>query len=151
MKRALAVLPLLLLAACGGADAGADAKTGYVGQATKVCEVAKTDADALPRPTGATDLKAFVDNTVAIAKRAQGELAALTPPTADAADLKSKVLDPFAELVAQGEAYAKKVDAAGSDQAKLLPLIAAKPTAAGIDLDYLRSYGLGVCADAIDN
>ena len=147
MKRALAVLPLLLLAACGGG--GDDAKAGYVSQATKVCEVAKTDADALPRPTGATDLKAFVNNTVAIAKRAQGELAALTPPEPDASDLKSKVLDPFAELVTEGEAYAKKVDAAGTDQAKLLPLIAAQPKPDKIDLEYLRSYGLGVCADAI--
>ncbi len=149
MKVSLAVLPLLLLTACGGGGGGDDPKAAYVAQATKVCEVAKTDADALPRPTGATDLKAFVDNTVAIAKRAQGELAALTPPEPDAAELTSKVLNPYAELVTAGEAYAKKVDAAGSDQAKLLPLLAARPTPDKIDLEYLRSYGLGVCADAI--
>ena len=147
MKRAVVVLPLLLLAACGGG--GDDPKAAYVTQATKVCEVAKTDGDALPRPTGATDLKAFVDNTVAIAKRAQGELAALTPPEPDAAELKTKVLDPFAALVTEGEAYAKKVDAAGTNQAELLPLIAAQPKPDKIDLAFLRSYGLGVCADAI--
>ncbi len=149
MKPALVVLPLLLLTACTSGGGDDDPKAAYVAQATKVCEVAKTDADALPRPTGAADLKSFVDNTVAIAKRAQGELAALTPPEADAAELRSKVLDPFAALVTEGEAYAKKVEAAGTDQAELLPLIAAQPKPDNIDLDYLRSYGLGVCADAI--
>lgn len=143
---ALAVLSLLLLAGCGGNDE----KDAYVAEASKVCEVARTDADALTTPTTAAAIKPFVDTSLAIAVRAQAELAALTPPAEDRAELESKVLDPFAELVEQGRAYAAKVDAAGTDGAKLLALIAQQPSAEGIDLEYLRAYGLDACADVIE-
>ncbi|MCW2615738.1 MAG: hypothetical protein JWN08_2732 [Frankiales bacterium] len=147
VKRLLLVLPLLLTACGGGGD---DAQDAYVAEATKVCEVAETDADALTSPTSAAGIKPFVDGTLAIATRAQGDLAALTPPPDDAAELEAKVLTPFAELVEEGKAYAAEVDAAGTDGAKLLALVAEQPSAEGIDLEYLRSYGLGVCADVID-
>lgn len=73
----------------------------------------------------------------------------MTPPAEDAQALRTKVLGPFAALVEQGRAYAAKVTAAG-DGAKLLPRLAEQPTAEGIDLGYLRSYGLGTRADVID-
>ena len=151
MRRVLFALPVLAVlttvTACGGG--GGDAKDAYLVAATNVCEVAKTDTAALKSSASAADLKQFVDNSLAIAKRAQSELQQLTPPPDDVAELKTKVLDPFATLITQGEAYAAKVTAAGTDQAKLLPLLAEQPKPDGIDLDFLRSYGLPTCADVI--
>lgn len=152
MKRTAAALALLVLPACGGGDeeaAGAQ-KAAYVARGAEVCQRAKTDADGLTRPTRPADLAAFTNSSVAIARRAQGELAALSPPPQDAAELKTKVLDPFAALVSEGEAYAKKIAAAGTDQAALLTLISQQPTADGIDVAFLRSYGLGGCADVLE-
>ena len=154
MKRAallpLVALPLSVLAACGGGGGGDEAKGAYVAAAAGVCESAQKDSAALTRPKKPADLAPAANSTVAIAMRAQEALAALTPPPADAAELRTKVLDPFAALVTEGQAYAAQVTAAGTDQAKLLPLLGQQPTAQGVDLDFLRSYGLGVCADLLD-
>lgn len=146
------VLPLLLLAACSTetAPSAPSPQQVYVAEAAKVCQVAKDDTDALTAPAAAAEIGPFVDDVLSIAKRAQGELAALIPPPADAAALKTKVLDPFAALVVEGDAFKAKVDAAGDDGAKLLPLLAEQPTADGVDLAFLRDYGLGVCADVLD-
>jgi hypothetical protein len=86
---------------------------------------------------------------VRIAKQAQQELAELEPPSDDRADLESKVLEPFADVVEEGEAFAEKVRAAGTDQAKLLPLLSEVPDAGNVDIEYLRSYDLDSCADVI--
>lgn len=155
MKRArlpLVALPLSVLAACGGGGGGGgdEAKGAYVAAAAGVCASAQKDSAALTRPTKPIDLAPAANRTVAIAKRAQEALAALTPPPQDAAELRTRVLDPFAALVRRGQAYAAQVTAAGTDQAKLLPLLGQQPTAQGVDLDFLRSYGLGVCADLLD-
>ena len=91
----------------------------------------------------------YAEATVAIAEKAQKDLAALTLPEKDRAALQSKVLDPFAAVVVEGKAFVGKVKAAGSDQAQLLPLLSQVPKTDGIDKEYLRSYGLGGCADAI--
>lgn len=146
--RLLALLLLLVVSACGSDDP--DPKAAYVKQATGVCERAQTEFSALAAPSTPAAIGAFADGTVAIAEKARKELAALTPPEADRAELQTKVLDPFAALVVDGKAFAGKVKAAGADQAQLLPLLSQRPTTGGIDLDYLRSYGLGACADAID-
>ncbi len=146
--RALAVPVLALsLAACGGGD---DAKKAYVADASAICVNADSAFSKLKTPAAPAEFAPFVRDTVAIAEKAQADLSALTPPADDKADLQSKVLDPFATLVQDGKAFQTKVEAAGADQAKLLPLLSQRPTAAGIDLDYLKSYGLRTCADAID-
>lgn len=148
--RARVLVPVLALTltACGSDDA--DAKAAYVEQATGVCERAQQEFSKLAAPTTPAGIGAFADSTVAIAEKAQRDLAALTPPEDDRADLKAKVLDPYAALVVQAKDFAGKVKAAGSDQAALLPLLSQRPTTGDIDLEYLRSYGLGTCADAID-
>ena len=152
MTRAATVLLLLapLLAACSGGEQDG-AKGAYVSAATGVCERARADSAALAPAATPAELSRFVDGTVAIAERARGELVALTPPPADAAELRAKVLDPYAALVTAGQAYAAQVRSAGTDQAKLLPLLGQQPTAEGIDRAYLRSYGLGVCADLLES
>jgi hypothetical protein len=83
-----------------------------------------------------------VDPKVAYVEQATG--------VCDEAELREKVLDPFAEVVEQGKAFAGDVEAAGTDQAALLALISQRPSAAAVDTEYLRTYGLPTCADAIE-
>ena len=154
--RALAPLTALVLglSACSGGDQAAapeevDPKQAYVEQASEICTSADEDFAALVAPVTPAEFGPYVSETVAIADRAQSQLAALTPPEQDRADLESKVLTPFAELVEQGRVWSAQVTAAGTDQAALLPLLGQRPTSAGIDKDYLREYGLTSCADAV--
>ncbi len=145
----------LALAACssGGGDEReaepVDPKDAYVTAASEICSSADEDFAALAPPTTPESFGPFVQQTIGIADRAQSQLAALTPPEQDRADLQSKVLTPFAALVSQGKAWSAQVSAAGADQAALLSLLGRRPTSAGIDKQYLRSYGLQTCADAI--
>lgn len=150
----LTALVLALSACSGGGDEPAaqeevDPKEAYVEQASDICTTADEDFAALTAPATPEEFGPFVTQTVGIAERAQTELAALTPPPEDRADLESKVLTPFAELVEQGKAWSAQVQAAGTDQAALLPLLGARPTSAGIDKEFLREYGLTSCADAV--
>ncbi len=155
MTPRLLLLPaaVLALSACGGGgsaeDDAAAVKAAYVQQASAVCDQAAKERDALAPPTGAAAFAPYVRSLVGIASRAESELAALTPPEPDRAALQSKLLDPLQKSVDEGEAFATKVEAAGDDQAKLAGLLTEAPTAAGIDLDYLRVYGLNSCVAAI--
>ena len=144
---AAAVLALSLSACGGGGDD--EARTAFVERATAVCSEAKGEFDELPQPKAAADFAPFVRGTVEIAERAQGELEALTPPEEDREELRTRVLDPFGDVIEEGKAYLTQVEAAGDDQTKLLPLLSQRPTTEAIDLEYLKSYGLDACADAI--
>ena len=148
-SRLLLLLPALALAltACGG---NADPRAEYVEKANSVCADADDDFADLTQPTSAAEFGPFAQKTLAIAEQAQQELAKLTPPEQDRAELETKVLNPFAMLVEEGKAFAEQVSAAGADQAKLLALLPQRPTAEKIDLEFLRTYGLGTCADAIE-
>lgn len=152
MRRVLLLLPLLLVPACSGGGGGeeADPKAAFVRDASVVCERASGEFEALTTPTAPAGFAPFVRDTVAVVEKAQLDLEELTRPPDDAAELDRKVLEPLAALVEEGKAYAVRVEAAGTDQAKLLPLLSQRPTGKAIDRDYLRSYGLGVCADAVD-
>lgn len=147
MRRALLLSTTLLLAACGG---GEDARAAYVEDATAICEEAKTEFEALTVPTSPDGFAPYADQVVGIVEKAEAELGTLMPPEDDRAALQERVLDPLAGLVKEGRAYAEQVRAAGDDQAKLLSLLSKRPSAADIDTEYLRSYGLEECADAIE-
>lgn len=152
MKRpAAAAAVLMTLTACAGSGDGAadSAKAAYVRDASAVCTQASAKVDALGTPSDAAGLAAAVDAVVAAGEQARDELAALTPPPADAQMLRSKVLEPFGQLVTQGRAFADKVQAAGSDSGALLPLLSQRPKGEGIDVEYLRGYGLTSCADLV--
>lgn len=155
MTRSLLLLPIaaLVLSGCSGGgsaeDDAAAAKAAYVQQASAVCDKAAKERDALAPPTAAAGFAPYVRSLVGIASRSEAELSALTPPEPDRAALQSKVLDPLAASVEQGEQFAAKVEAAGEDQQKLAGLLAEAPTTSGIDLDFLRSYGLDSCVAAI--
>lgn len=150
MRRALLLLlPLLLLPACGG-DEGEDLKAEYVSDASAVCDTAVEEFEALTVPTTPEGFAPYADALVGVVEKAHRELAALTPPEEDRSDLEQRALDPLEQLVAEGKAYAEQVRAAGADQAKLLTLLSQRPKADGIDVDYLRSYGLDSCAEAVE-
>ena len=143
----------LVLTGCsdGGGEAApeVDPKEAYVEAASEVCTSAQEEFAALTPPTAPADFAPYVEQTVALAEDAQRDLAALTPPEQDRAELESRVLDPFAELVEQGKAWGAQVVAAGTDQTALLGLLAERPTSAEVDTEFLRSYGLTSCAEAI--
>ena len=147
MRRALLLSTVLLLAACGG---GEDEKAAYVESATSVCSDAVTSFEGLTVPTTPDGFAPYAEELVGILEGAQEDLAGLTPPEDDRAELEDKVLEPFAELVEEGKAYTEEVRKAGTDQSKLLTLLSKRPTAKDIDTEYLRSYGLDSCAEAVE-
>ena len=148
MRRALLLLPLLLLPACG--DDGEDAKAAYVTEASEVCQSAVEEFEALSVPTTPDGFAPYADSLVGIIEDAHHELAALTPPEEDRAQLEERALDPLEELVAEGKTYAERVKDAGADQGQLLTLLSQRPKVDGIDVGYLRSYGLDSCAEAVE-
>ena len=137
---------VLVLAACGG---GEDEKAEYVEQASAVCSEAKAQLDAEQRPTAADGFAPFVQRVVEIAEVAEGKLLALEPPEDDKAELEQKLLDPLSAQVEQGRQYAAKVEAAGTEQAKLLPLLSQVPGTGDIDVAYVEEYGLKACTELI--
>lgn len=138
---------VLALAGCGGGSD--DAQQAYVEQATAVCDGAQADLDALERPSTAAGLGPFVTELVAVAERSSTELRALEPPEDDRAEIEAKVLDPLDASIQEGQAYAGQVEAAGDDTAALTRLLGERPGAGEVDLEFLRSYGLETCADAL--
>ena len=146
---------VLLLSACSGGDEAAapdevDPKEAYVEQASEICTSADEEFAALGgTPTTPEEYGPYVQQSVGIADRARTQLAELTPPEEDRAELESKVLTPLGELVEQGKAWSAQVTAAGTDQAALLGLLGTRPSSAGIDKEFLREYGLTSCADAV--
>ena len=148
MTRALLLSSVLLLTACGGGDV---AMAAYVDQAEQICERAQSEFEALEVPRTAEGFAPYADQLVEVAEQAQNDLEALTPPEDDREELQERVLTPFAGVVEEGKAFAEKVRAAGTDQSKLLPLLSQRPTTDEIDIEYLRSYGLDTCADAIES
>lgn len=147
MRRALLLSGALLLTACGG---GEDDKKQYVTDATAVCEKAAAESEELTVPTTPEGFADYAGELVAIAEDAQADLAELEPPADDKDELEKRVLDPFADVVEEGRQFAQKVEDAGGDQSKLLPLLSQLPDAGEVDLQYLRDYGLETCADLID-
>ena len=142
----------LALASCGGssADAAGAAKSAYVQQAAQVCreaEAAKLKAGAAT-PTRTQDIAPYVDALVAVAKEAAAKLRAVVPPAADRAALTTRLLDPLDAQVTEGQAFAAKVRAAGTDDAKVLALLADKPGAGKIDVQFVKDYGLDACVKA---
>jgi len=146
MRRALLLSTALLLTACGG---GEDDKAAFVEAATAVCEKASTDSKALKPPASPAEFAPYAESIVQIAEQVQQDLETLELPEADREDLESRVIEPFADVVAEGQAFAEKVKAAGEDQGKLLPLLNQVPDSGEVDLEYLREYGLETCADVI--
>ena len=154
MKRALALL--VLVAACGGSSGAepAGGKASYIGKAEGICKTVNTQLTQAKKelPANTAAVPAYVHRIVDIARTNVTQLSALTPPSADATDLQAKVLGPLKQQLADGDAFAAKVDAAtaAKDNAQLTALILHPPTNTRVDLAWMRSYGFSECVKAAD-
>ncbi len=151
MKRVAVLLPLVLVAACGGGTSqDSAAKKDYLAQAEVICAKANADTTALKTPQAARDLAPYVAKVLAVADTAIAAVDALTPPPADSADLRRKVLDPLTSQLAEAHVYAEKVAAADKvkDEAALTQLTLNAPTGSKADLRWMRKYGFAACVDA---
>jgi hypothetical protein len=154
MKRALVLL--VLVTACSGSSSGkaADPKASYIAKAEAICASANTAlADAkkqLPPNIGA--VPAYVHKLVDIARTNVTDLRAVTPPKSDSADVQAKLIGPLTQQLADGDAFAAKVDAAAKakDNATLTRLVLDPPTKTRVDLTWMKSYGFTACVKAAD-
>ena len=106
MRSALVLAAVVLLSGCGG---GGDDKEAYVQDASAICQKAAAEKAELKAPAAPADFAPYAEGLVQIADRAQADLAELEPPSEDRAELEEKVLDPFADVVNEGHAFADKV------------------------------------------
>lgn len=154
MKRALVLV--LLVAACGGGSGGdkADAKASYVAAAEKVCSTANEQLATAKKeqPAEIPKVPAYVHRLVEIARQNVKDIAALTPPDKDAADVQSKLVDPLTQQLADGDEFAAKIDAAAAkkDNATLFKLVTNPPTTTRVDVAWMKAYGFKACVKAAD-
>lgn len=154
MKHLRAVVPLLLVAACGSGTSHAASKglskAEYLRQAEAVCATANGQKAALKVPTADADFAPYVTGVVKVADEAAAALAKLSPPPADAADLRAKVTGPLATDLTAGHAYLSAVatgPAAGRDKA--LSDLLAVVSKTRPDADWMRGYGFTECVRAV--
>jgi hypothetical protein len=153
VKRSLAVLPLLAVAACGGGSSSdATGKADYLDKAEAICSTAIADQKALRTPASATELSPYVDAIVRLADRTTTALLKLPPPGKDRADLDKHVFDPLHRQLVTLREYADKVRAAArsKDQIALVKLLSDPPSRTAVDLAWMRAYGFRACVDAAD-
>jgi hypothetical protein len=156
MKRALVLL--LLVAACGGSSDGAggggNSKADYLSKAEAICAKANTEIDAAKKnlPTGTAEVPAYVHKLLDFAKQTLEDLTLLSPPEADAADVKAKLIDPLTQQYADGQTFAGKVDAAAAknDDQALTQLVLNPPTKTRVDVAWMKGYGFKACVTAAD-
>src|SRR5436305_1409339 len=138
MKRALVLL--LLVAACGGGSGGhkADPKAAYLSKAEAICAKANTEIAAAKKntPAGIAEVPPYVHKLLDLAKQTLDDLTVLSPPSADATEVKAKLLDPLGQQYADGQTFAAKVDAAAAknDSATLTQLVFNPPTKTRVDI-----------------
>jgi hypothetical protein len=134
-SRALAVLgAAVALAGCGGSGGGSMSAAEYRNAATKICDDANRRAAAIPQPKGLTELRGYLESTLAIVSSDNDKLRALKPP----GDLKR-----------EHQAAVRAQDAAiRSLRALLTRLKSGKPTVAELKSDLNGVQHLSDQADA---
>jgi hypothetical protein len=138
----LAVVVVALVAGCGGGG-GRLSKAEYAKQADAICTKYNAKLKALARPTGITELPAYVDRALPLARKGTGELRGLEPPK-DEEQTAKEWLDQNDSVVGSMERLrdaAKKGDRTGI-QAALNEATSANQTANRL----ARRLGLSVCA-----
>jgi hypothetical protein len=148
--------PLLiaLAVACGGSSGGGNAKADYVSKAEAICAKANTEIDAAKKntPAGTDEVPAYVHKLLDLAKQTLEDLSLLSPPSADASDIKAKLIDPLTQQYADAQTFAGKIDqaAAKNDTATLTQLVFNPPTKTRVDIAWMKSYGFKSCVTAAD-
>jgi hypothetical protein len=154
MKRA--VVLLLLVTACSGSSGGSSGspKAAYLAKAEAICSSANTALDDAKKqlPPNIAAVPAYVHRLVDIARKDVTDLKALTPPKDDATDVQAKFIGPLTEQLADGDAFAAKVDAAAKakDNVTLTKLVLDPPTKTRVDVAWMKSYGFTACVKAAD-
>ena len=143
MRRAcLALVVVALAAGCGGGG-GRLSKDEYAKRADAICTKYNAKLKALARPTRISDLPAYVDRALPLARKGDDELRGLKPPK-DEEQTAKEWLDQNDSVVGSMERLrdaAKKGDRAGI-QTALNEATSANRTANGL----ARQLGLKVCA-----
>jgi hypothetical protein len=143
MRRfALAFAIAGLVAGCGGSG-GQLSKQEYAKRADAICTKYNAKLKALTRPTGLSELPAYVDRALPLARKGTNELRALEPPK-DEEQTAKEWLDQNDSVVGSMERLrdaAKKGDRTGI-QAALNEATSANQTANRL----ARRLGLSVCA-----
>lgn len=153
--RRVVIAVLLLATGCGAGGGGSlSAKAVYLRKAEAVCAAANGQEAQAKKdtPTSVAAVPAYVHRFVDIARQDVSALSALVPPKPDAADITSRLLTPLAQQLADGEAYAKQVDAAAAahDTGALTSLVLNPPTKTRVDVGWMRRYGFRECVTAAD-
>src|ERR671930_1627582 len=141
MRLLVLILGVALLGGCGGA--GQLSKQEYAKRADAICTKYNAKLKALTRPTGLSELPAYVDRALPLARKGTNELRALEPPK-DEEQTAKEWLDQNDSVVGSMERLrdaAKKGDRAGI-QAALNEATSANQTANRL----ARRLGLSVCA-----
>ena len=148
MRRVALLVPVLLVAACGGGSSLS--KSDYVSKAEAICKDANDKFKALARPSDAAGFQSFVEDTVQIAEDATKRLEDLDPPSDDKAELDKKVFDPLDDQIVQGKAFLEKVKKAVStnNQTELGKLLSNPPEGKKADLNWMKSYDFKDCVEA---
>jgi len=150
MKRIALVLPVLLVAACGGSDG--PSKSDYLAKAEAICKKANDDIDALAPPSDVKGIETFLNSLVATADQTTDELERLDTPKDDTDALQSKFLKPLRTQVDEGREWADKVKtaAASNDQAKVFAALGDAPKMTEADEKWMTGYGFKECVEAAD-
>ena len=143
MRRAcLALVVVALAAGCGGGG-GRLSKDEYAKRADAICTKYNAKLKALARPTGISELPAYVDRALPLARKGDDELRGLKPPK-DEEQTAKEWLDQNDSVVGSMERLrdaAQKGDRAGI-QTALNEATSANRTANRL----ARRLGLSVCA-----
>lgn len=159
-RTALAVLPLALLAACGGSSDKATStpsptpaglsKAAYIAASEAICTKANADIDAVPAPASVKDFPTSLQSTLTIADKATTDLEALGAKQADSTELTKTFLGPLRAQVTAIRAFLPKVaEAAAKGQAAVEALD--EPKVPEADLAAMRAYGFTACVKSAEN
>lgn len=148
MKRVALVLPLVLVAACGGgSSSGGSSKSDYVSKAEAICKDANAETKKLTLPSDPDGFLRLVERSIDIATSTTSKLKALDPPAEDKGEITKKVIAPLEDQLKKGQAYLDQVRTAvtNKDQNAIGRLLANPPRQHEADLGFMKSYGFKEC------
>jgi hypothetical protein len=152
---AVAVLPLVLLTACGGGSdskkASGLSKADYIAKSEALCSKADKDTDALtPASDSPADITKALNDTLSLITKATAELTALADAQSDKAELHKIFIDPLQKQVVAYKAFLPTYVAAltqGADAADNLK----EPDVESGDLAAMKTYGFKDCVTIADS